>query len=55
VKTQYAKFSTTVLFYVVIAAQKFVSLDGSHDTDGTFVARLGALYAAEAANADRSG
>src|SRR5712692_10760870 len=43
----------SLLFFV--AAKEFVALDGGNDADGAFIARLGALHAAEAAHADRSG
>src|SRR5262249_56155414 len=39
---------------VVGAAQKFVALDGRDHADGTFVSGLGALHAAQTANANRS-
>jgi hypothetical protein len=38
-----------------VAAKEFVSLDGGNHADGSFVARLGALHAAEAADANGSG
>jgi hypothetical protein len=42
-----------LLFFV--AAKEFVALDGGNHADGAFIARLGALHAAEAADAYRSG
>ena len=42
------------LLRVVLAAEKFVALDRGDYADGAFVARLGALHAAEAAHADRA-
>src|SRR5713101_5960004 len=39
----------------VVAAKEFVALDGGNNADGAFFASLGALHAAEAAHADRSG
>jgi hypothetical protein len=41
-----------LLFFV--AAQEFIALDGGNYADGAFIARLGALDAAEAAYADGS-
>ena len=38
-----------------VSAQKFVALDGGYDTDGFVVARLGALYPAEATYTNRTG
>jgi hypothetical protein len=38
-----------------VASHELVSFDGGDHTDSAFFARLGALYAAEAADADRSG
>ena len=43
------------LFRVFLAAEKFVALDCGDDANGAFVARLGALDAAEAAHAYRTG
>src|SRR5713226_1225065 len=42
-----------LLFFV--AAKEFVALDGGNHADRAFFARLGALHAAEAADAYRSG
>src|ERR1700745_2128675 len=43
-----------LLANVLVTAQKLVAFDGRDDADGAFVARLGALHAGEAANADRA-
>jgi hypothetical protein len=43
------------LLRVILTAEKFVALDGGDYADGAFVAGLGALNAAEAAHADRTG
>src|SRR5207249_11141806 len=42
-----------LLFF--LAAKEFVALDGGNHADGAFFPRLGALHAAEAADAYRSG
>jgi len=42
-----------LLFFVT--AKELVALDGGNHADGAFFARLGALHAAEAADAYRSG
>ena len=40
---------------VFLAAKEFIALNGGNHTDGAFFARLGALHAAEATDAYRSG
>src|SRR2546425_7601354 len=44
---------SSLLFF--LAAKEFVTLDSGNHADGAFFARLGALHAAEAADAYRSG
>jgi hypothetical protein len=41
--------------FLLIAAQELVAFDSGDDTNGALIARLRALYAAEAANTHRSG
>jgi hypothetical protein len=45
----------TEILFIIVAAEKLVPLNGSDDADGAFVAGLGALNAAEAANTHRAG
>jgi len=45
----------TEILFIFVAAEKLVALDGGDDADGAFVARLGALNAAETANAHGAG
>ena len=47
-----ANFISPAKLFFFVAAQELVALDGGDYADGTFVARLGALHAAEAAYAD---
>ncbi len=40
-----------LLLCLFVAAEEFVALNGRYDSDGAFVARLGSLYSAKAADA----
>jgi hypothetical protein len=54
-KQEAGDFPSRNSLFIFVAAKEFVALDGGNHADGAFFAWLGALHAAEAAYANRSG